>query len=541
VTEEHNLHGVDMMLEYREFPMRTALNYILFAPAVAFSVFIITSLLNSNLFLMTETEHFGLLGFGALAATLSLPAAGLLVDRIRHNEILMIIAALIPSTMGIWTTLSNVSGISLLNFELIVVVITFSCLTFLLVSWTVRMSQTIVMRFRGRASAVFLSAIVSTSIVYSLVAETSLVLFENKFMIASVVTVASIFLVIGLKPWKHEIAPLAARGSVTRYFIPLTLILAAYMLWSFVTKLSFQSNGYPPLSEYLNAGIYESAILIVGIAVAGSIADFRGRKSAFGSVVLLMGLLTIFGSAMYDSFFDISAEWLIWLLLTFERFIEGYLLGLCLLLIWVELGSAKTKGLRVSLVWFFFLGFMTLYWAVDLQATVFGLTFSIPTILVNFGGNIAVFLSLVSLYLIGSTPEILGREMEMEELDLDFDERQVKRTVAAFVESEDFDSIRTQLDVIDATADISDKDMHEILGDDFLDTLPLKRVPGIGPSLEKKLKKAGYESAAQLAGEAPKRLAEKVEGLGHARAEKIINDARRVVKKTVKTKRKRNS
>ncbi|MHA2286420.1 MAG: hypothetical protein ACXABZ_11190, partial [Candidatus Thorarchaeota archaeon] len=169
---------------------------------------------------------------------------------------------------------------------------------------------------------------------------------------------------------------------------------------------------------------------------------------------------------MYDSFFDISAEWLIWLLLTFERFIEGYLLGLCLLLIWVELGSAKTKGIRVSLVWFFFLGFMTLYWAVDLQATVFGLTFSIPTILINFGGNIAVFLSLVALYLIGSTPEILGREMEMEELDLDFDERQVKRTVAAFVESEDFDSIRTQLDVIDATADISDKDMHEILGDD---------------------------------------------------------------------------
>jgi hypothetical protein len=523
MNEEYNLQGVAIMLEYREFPMRTALNYILFAPAVAFSVFIITSLLNSNLFLMTETEHYGLLGFGALAATLSLPAAGLLVDRIRHNEILMIIVALIPSTLAIFASFSNVSGLILPNFELIVVVIAFSCLTFLLVSWTVRMSQSIVMRFRGRASAAFLSAIVITNFAYHLLAETSLVLFENKLVIASIVSVASIFLVIGLKPWKHETAPLAARGSATRYFIPLTLIMAAYMLWIFVTKLSFQSHGYPPLSDYLNTGVYESAILIIGIAVAGSIADFRGRKSAFGSVVLLMGLLTIFGSAMYDSFFDISAEWLIWLLLTFERFIEGYLLGLCLLLIWVELGSAKTKGIRVSLVWFFFLGFMTLYWAVDLQATVFGLTFSIPTILINFGGNIAVFLSLVALYLIGSTPEILGREMEMEELDLDFDERQVKRTVAAFVESEDFDSIRTQLDVIDATADISDKDMHEILGDDFLDILPLKRVPGIGPSLEKKLKKAGYE------------------GLGHARAEKIITDARKVVKRTVKSKRKRNS
>ncbi len=155
----------------------------------------------------------------------------------------------------------------------------------------------------------------------------------------------------------------------------------------------------------------------------------------------------------------------------------------------------------------------------------------------------AVFLSLIALYMIGPLPQILGREIEMEELALNFDDRQVKRTVDAFVGRDDFASIRSQLDVLDAGAEISevsDKDMSEILGDDFAKMLPLRRVPGIGPNLERKLRRAGYESAVQLSGETPKRLAEKIDGLGLARAEKIISDARKILKRTMKPTRKRN-
>lgn len=219
------------------------------------------------------------------------------------------------------------------------------------------------------------------------------------------------------------------------------------------------------------------------------------------------------------------------------------MLGLCLLRIWSELGPAKTKGLRLSLVWFFFLGYMALFWAVDLEATVFGFTFLVPEALAMVGGNVAVFLSLIAMYMIGPLPQILGREIEMEELALDFDDRQVKRTVDAFVGRDDFASIRSQLDVLDAGAElseVSDKDMSDILGNDFVKMLPLKRVPGIGPNLEKKLRRAGYKSAAQISGETPKRLAEKIEGLGLARAEKIISDARKIVKRTVKPTRKKN-
>jgi len=76
--------------------------------------------------------------------------------------------------------------------------------------------------------------------------------------------------------------------------------------------------------------------------------------------------------------------------------------------------------------------------------------------------------------------------------------------------------------------------MSEILGEDSKSNLPLQGIPGIGEALEKKLKAAGYDSAAQLAGEMPQRLAQKIDGLSVARAEKIVKDARTVVKKTIK-------
>ena len=164
----------------------------------------------------------------------------------------------------------------------------------------------------------------------------------------------------------------------------------------------------------------------------------------------------------------------------------------------------------------------------------FGFTFNAPDWLRDIGGQVAILLSLGALYLTGSLPTTLGREIEMEDLDFSFDEKQVKRTVDAFVGDDDFESIKSQVDIIDVGSDLSDSEMDVILGEEFKDMLPLRRVPGIGESLEKKMTAAGYESAAQLAGESAQRLAQKIDGLSIVRAEKILKGARKIVKKTVK-------
>jgi len=398
-------------------------------------------------------------------------------------------------------------------------------------------------KFRGRIDAAFLAFALVVFLVYYHLSATGVVLIASDLLLPAVISFIAVTAAAVLRPWKLDQIPLAVRGSVMKYFHPMVLILAAHMLWFFVAKLRFQAEGLGTLSQTVGFGIFEVGILIVGVVGAGLLADFQGRRISFSTLILLMGLLTIFGSAMYELFFAVPSSMWGAGLLVFERFIEGYMLGLCLLLIWSELGSAKTKGLRLSLVWFFFLGYMSLFWAVDLEATVFGFTFSVPGELTMFGGNVAVFLSLIALYMIGPLPQILGREMEMSDFALDFDDKQIKRTVDAFVGSDDFASIQSQLDVLDAGAElseVSDKDMSDILGDDFVKMLPLREVPGVGPNLEKKLRRAGYKSAAQLSGETPKRLAEKIDGLGLARAEKIINDARKIVKRTVKPTRKRN-
>jgi hypothetical protein len=285
----------------------------------------------------------------------------------------------------------------------------------------------------------------------------------------------------------------------------------------------------------LNLGLVEPLILCIGILSAGFMADTRGRKTTFSFVLLLMGLLTIFGSAFYNGYFlNPGLEVLLVGLLVSERFVEGFLLGIGLLLIWPELGSLRTKGLRVSLIWFFFLGYMTLFWALDLNVDIFGIVFDVPAIIVAIGGQFAILSALIALYRIGPLHIILGREIETEELALNFDEKQVKRTVDAFVGSDDFDSIRSQIDIVDAGQELSDSEMDEILGAEFKEMLPLRSVPGIGSALEKKLRDAGYESAAQLAGETAQRLSQKVEGVSLSRAEKILKDARSVVKKKIK-------
>ncbi|MGQ4911725.1 MAG: helix-hairpin-helix domain-containing protein [Candidatus Thorarchaeota archaeon] len=532
--------GSSTMLHYREFPARIAATFLLFAAPFAFDMFLVTRLVSGNLFSLTYLEHQGLLGMGALAAVVVLPLVGFLSDRVRSHDPLLLVSAIITPLV----TLTDVLLPGVIAFrELVFSMTLFGSLAGLALFWALRLNQSIVARYRGRTVALFLLTSLMMLGLYRFLGSSGVLLLSSDILLPAIFSVSACLIVLALRPWKFPRATLGVAGSSVRYFTPMVFVLMAYMLWFFVTKLSladfFSSDpSFESLSQFAGLGLVELVPLGVGALLAGLIADLRDRKTAFSFMLLLLGLLTIFGSAFYTTYFDLTdsshLSWLVLLqvLLVSERFIEGFMLGLCLFLIWPELGSVKTKGLRLSLIWFFFLGFMTLFWAVDLNATVFGLTFSIPGWLPNIGGQVAILSSLIALYLIGSLPDIIGREIEMEDLTLDFDERQVRRTVDAFVGADDFDSIRSQIDIMEAT-EVSDSDMSAILGEGSEEILPLRSIPGIGVALEKKLKKAGYKSAVQLAGETAQRLATKIDGLTPQRAEKILKATRTEVKKTL--------
>jgi hypothetical protein len=527
------------MLEYREFPYKVAFTYLLFAAPISLFMFVILGLLNGTLFDLSLLEHHGLLGYGALAAVFTLPLTGIIADRIKRLDPFIYIVSLGPTIIGL---LPLFPGLSFPNLDLALVISSFIGISSLFLLWALRIGQSIVVRYRGKTTALFLTISIFLIVIYNMIDVSAL--FGNPYgaILPSIVSVIFILVSVAFRPWKQPKASLAVTGNVVRYFIPTVFILASHLLWYMVTKLNLQAYfdvadpSFVSLSQYVGLGFLEPAILVVGIISAGLLADSLGRKTTFSFLLLLMGLLTIFGSAFYEGYF-INSTWVFLLtaLLVSERFIEGFMLGICFLLIWPELGSVRTKGLRLSLIWFFFLGYMTLFWALDLNVTIFGIVFDMPDILVAIGGQFAILSSLIALYLIGPLPQIIGREIETEELALDFDEKQVKRTVDAFVGSHDFDSIKSQIDIMDAGTDISDSEMSEILGEEFKEILPLRSVPGIGAALEKKLKKAGYESAAQLAGESAQRLSQKIEGLSLVRAEKLLKDARSVVKKKMKT------
>jgi hypothetical protein len=488
---------------------------------------------------MTILEHQGFLGYGALAAVFTLPTIGIIADRIKKLDPLIYLFATAPAIIGILRILPFFAPF-MADLDLALVISSFVGIAALLVLWILRLGQSVVVRYRGRTTALFLTIAIVLPLIFSMIDVSTIFSDSYGATLPSIVSLIAIIISVGLKPWKQPRVSLTVSGNSTRYFIPTVFILASHLLWYSVTKLSIQqgfadNTSFVSLSQFLGFESIEVIIVCVGVTLAGLMADTRGRKTTFSFVLLLMGLLTIFGSAFYNGYF-LNREFIFLLmgLLVSERFVEGFLLGICLLLIWPELGSVRTKGLRLSLVWFFFLGYMTLFWSLDLNTTVFGIVFSVPTFIIAIGGQFAILSALIALYLIGPLPEILGREIEVEELAFDFDEKQVKSTVDAFVGDDDFDSIRSQIDIMDAGADISDNDMSEILGEEFKDMMPLRSVPGIGSALEKKLTDAGYESAAQLAGETAQRLSQKVEGVSLARAEKILKDARSVVKTKMK-------
>ena len=531
------------MLHYREFPLKTASVFILYAAPLSYFIYVITGLVSGSLFPLTLIEHHGLLGYGALAAVFTLPVIGVVADHVKRLDPLLILVAVGPPLIGLLSVMPNLQ-LEPSTMQLAVVISSFVGCASLLLLWTLRVGQCIVVRYRGRTSAIFLCVAILLVGIYSLIDQGIVIAIESSALyIPALIGFVAAIIVTLLRPWKEPHVTLTATGNPIRYFVPTVFILAAHLLWYNVTKLTLQNNisdpTYKSLSQFLNMGLVELIILCIGVAFAGFMADYRGRKPTFSFVLLLMGLLTIFGSALYNGYFlDQSLIILLIALLSAERFVEGFLLGIGLLLIWTELGPSRTKGLRLSLIWFFFLGYMTLFWAIDLGASVFGVHFHFPSILLAIGGQFAILASLIALYLIGPLPTILGRELEVEALDFNFDEKQVKKTVAAFVGSDDFDSIKSQLDIIDAGSEISDEKMSEILGEDSKTELPLRDIPGIGEALEKKLIQIGYGSAAQLAGETAQRLSQRIDGLTVSRAEKLIKSARKVVKKKMKTKKK---
>ncbi|MFX1369950.1 MAG: helix-hairpin-helix domain-containing protein, partial [Promethearchaeota archaeon] len=400
-----------------------------------------------------------------------------------------------------------------------------------------------VVKFRGRIAGLFLVLSIAFYFVGVIITEPSIALLPTHLPIPEIVVIMGIAASIANRPWKMPRYPLAVKDSALKYFIPMALLLAAHILWYFSTEFGIRTTfnlATTPIAETLlikaqmDLGtnphgliLYQLAFLMAGAIVAGFLSDLRGRKMAFSTAVLLFGFLSIFGEVFY--FVDDMGHQVLHALplLAWERTIEGYLLGLCLLLIWTELGAAKRKGLRISLAWLFFIGYMALFYAADL-----GVPLGNPPAWVgDIGGPFSVFCSLVALWQIAQLPEILGHEIEMEDFALDFDQKQVDRTVAAFLEKEDFESIKSQLDVIDTAEEMSEKELNEFLGDDFQKMLPLKRVKGIGSALEEKLRKAGYESAAQLAGETPKRLAARVAGLSEKQAEIILRNARDAIRR----------
>ncbi len=506
---------------------------MLFSPSIALSFYYILRVTQGVLLLPVIVDHMPLLGVGALASTIALPIVGFVIDRINRPVYLAIVgSALAPITMFIYMAMGTPNQYSPF-IEYLVVINAFLGLALSLPSLTVLMSRTVVVRFRGRVAVSFLALSVFLALLYPTMESRGIPL--SVFIIPIPETLAIVALIIvsaAVKPWRLTQVPLAASGKSMLYFMPTVCIMASYMLWYFHVKLLILSDpSIISLAQEANIGLWEYAFFIGGIAIAGIMADRIGRKTSFSTMILLMSLLTIFSSVFL--YIDPVSRTLILNaapLLIFERSVEGYFLGLVLLLIWTELGSAKTKGRRLTAVWFFFLGYMCLFWAVDLSAW----GWSIPNIIASVGRETAIFLTLIALYLSGHLPEIVGREMEMEDLRIDFDDREVERTVDAFLGQEDFEAVRHQLEILDVSSDLSDEEIHDILGDDFTEMLPLRRIPGVGTALEAKLSDAGYTSAAQLAGETPKRLASKVEGLGEARAKKLIESAREVVKKALK-------
>lgn len=531
------------MLEYREFPLRTASYYLLYSPFVAYSMFVISQLISGTLFENPGVDHPLLLGLGIGIAAVVVFLAGAVVDRTRRGQLFLFISAIVPLLLAVYVNNLGFPLVQSPDLETIFILALFAGLASTMVCWSVLLNQTVVVRYRGRIVAAFFSLSIVMYIALASLAELHFPLYFLGIPFPETLGIVSLIAAVSIRPWKWKLHPLAVNDNALRYIGPMVLLLAAYILWYFSTTMrieklfeDFSTEPFVPLVTHSELGIFHLLFMVLGVVVAGVLADVRGRKMAFSTAVLILGNLAIFGETFYFvGGTELTPEVIVYSipLLAWERFLEGYLLGLCVLLIWSELGAPRKKGLRQALILWFYAGFVALFFAAYLEVPLGGP----PVLIRELGVPFAVFLSLITLWQTAPLPQILGREIEMEQFALDFDQRMVDRTVSAFLEEEDFKSIRTQMDVIDATEGLSDSEFSEFLGNDLEKILPLKRVKGIGPALEQKLRRAGYDSAAQLAGETPRRLSEKIEGLGEKQAEKILLNARKAIRQLKRTKR----
>ncbi|RDE14406.1 MAG: hypothetical protein C4K47_04450 [Candidatus Thorarchaeota archaeon] len=524
------------MLEYREFPFRKAAYFALVSPTMAYFMYAITQLSNQALFPAFGGQNLQFLGIGLLSTVLTLLVAGFIVDYIGRGYVITTFAAIVPLFVGMYLVQTGTPSTSSPGLEMLFTVSVFSGMAVMLLSWVVQLGKAVVAKYRGRVIAAFMTFSLVLFAIYSALGSYGINLDASGIPVMEILAVGAVLLGLAFKPWRMEYKRFAVQGNALSYFIPVTILMAGHILWYFGTQLGIikvlQDAGfstYESLGQYSGLSLYEPIMMIVGIVVAGTIADRRGRKGAFTTGVLLFGLLTILSPIAVEAIQLYAAA-----LLVSERFIEGFFLGLILLLIWPEIGSPRTKSRRTAAVWIFFAGYVALFWAVSLRVS-FVINWYPPADLRVLGTQIAILLAMLALYRSAPIPEILGKEIEIEKLSLDFDERLVKQTVEQYVGSGEFESIKSQLDIM-GMQELSDKDMHDIIGPDMEKVLPLRKIPGIGARMEERLREAGYESAQQLAGETPQRLSSKAKGLSVSQAEKILANVRDALKKAIKSK-----
>ncbi|MHA2082060.1 MAG: hypothetical protein ACW99H_13050, partial [Candidatus Thorarchaeota archaeon] len=290
------------MLEYREFPLKTILIYVLLAVPMAFSIYVITGLVSGSLFSLTLLDHQGLLGYGALAATIALPLSGLLVDRVRKHDFLMYLAALLPSLVGILSVLQIIPGFSDV-YHISLATSSFACLALMLISWAARINQSVIVRFRGRTVSIFLTVAVIVYVIFTFLADNNITFDSNVIAIPAFISIGALLISASFRPWKVARASLTIAGSSLRYFIPMTFVLGAHLLWYTVTKqeLILLDSSFVSLSQTVDIGIIEMVPFVVSIVLAGIMSDRFGRKTAFRFVILFLMIRRPPRSTLYET------------------------------------------------------------------------------------------------------------------------------------------------------------------------------------------------------------------------------------------------
>ena len=164
------------------------------------------------------------------------------------------------------------------------------------------------MRFRGRVVAIFFATSLILLSIYNILESLGISLLIFDISLVEIIALLSILSTGVFKPWKKHIYPLTAKGEIGKYFRPMMLVLGAHLLWYYATQMSIVNifnlagdTSYVSLGQHSGLALYEPVLLAIGAIAAGMISDNRGRKAAFSTAILLMGLLAIFGSTMYGT------------------------------------------------------------------------------------------------------------------------------------------------------------------------------------------------------------------------------------------------